>query len=428
MTTSGELAIRAAGPGLRARPRPSRALLRSGGIVFASTLAWHASNFLFNGLTARVLGPAMYGELAATISLLYVVTPLLVSLQTVASATATELAVRGDAGQLRLLVQAQRARLVWAGAAVAAAFTAGSGLGARFLHLGSPAPIAIVGVGLGLWILTHCQRGLLQGTQQFGRYAASTLVEAVSKIAFAAAAVVWVSNSAWGAATALPISAACGLVANAWLLRSLPTSTGAGRERVRVTGRPAATALTFVFLAILLAADVLAAKRYLTPHEAGVYAAVSLSGKAVYFATSALSLILFPIFSAGRARNASGRRPLVVGTAVIGAASSVLALCYFAEPLLVVHALYGRRYDAAAPYLGWIAFAFGAYALVYLFATYLLARRSPAGVAVLAVAVLAQLGGLFVTHGSVGAIVWVQVVVLGGAAAALGLVAFRETR
>jgi O-antigen/teichoic acid export membrane protein len=426
MTTSGEVALRAAHPGVLSRPWLPRALLRSGGIVFASTLAWHASNFLFNGVTARLLGPAKYGELAATISLLYVASPLLVSLQTVASATATELTVAGHTGQLRLLARAHRVRLIAAAAAIAAVFAAGSDLGAHFLRLGSPAPIAIVGVGLGISILTHCQRGLLQGTQQFGRYATSTLVEATSKIVFAVAIVAWISGSASGAAVAVPVSASCGLLANTWLLRALPRPTDDRHERVKVTGRPISTAATFVLLAILLAADVLAAKRYLPPHDAGVYAAVSLSGKAVYFSTSALSLILFPVFSAGRARNASGRRPLVAGSALIGLVSVALALCYFAEPRLVIHALYGRSYDAAAPYLGWIAFAFGAYALVYLFATYLLARRSLAGVVALGLAVVAQLAALFVAHGSVQTIVWVQVAVLGAAAVVLGAVAFRD--
>jgi O-antigen/teichoic acid export membrane protein len=113
---------------------------------------------------------------------------------------------------------------------------------------------------------------------------------------------------------------------------------------------------------------------------------------------------------------------------MIAGASGVLAAVYFAEPKPIVHVLFGAGYRGAAPYLGWIALAFGAYALVYLFATYLLAHRAHTGVALLATAVVAQVSALAVFHGSVGAIVAVQVAVLGVAALALAAAAARTAR
>jgi O-antigen/teichoic acid export membrane protein len=96
-----------------------------------------------------------------------------------------------------------------------------------------------------------------------------------------------------------------------------------------------------------------------------------------------------------------------------------LAALYFTFPELVIRPLFGAHYATAAPYLGWIAIAFAAYAIAYLAATYLLARDSRMGVSILGCAAFAQLTALYAFHSSIGQIVAVQVVVLGVAATAL---------
>jgi O-antigen/teichoic acid export membrane protein len=428
MTAATDVAVRAPRSEAWTRRRSRRSVVRRGAIVFASTLAWHASNFLFNGVTARLLGPARYGDLAATLALLYVVSPLLVSVQTVMSAAATELAVRGKIAEIRSLLRVQRGRVAIAATSVAGLMAAASPFVARFLRLDSPLPLVVIGIGLGLSITTHWQRGVLQGTNAFGRYAVSTLVEASTKIAAAVVTVGFISSTTTGAAAAVPISATFGLLVNVHLLRFLPRSDTPKYEVDRAGIQTAATAATFILLAVLLAADVVAAKRFLPAEAAGLYASISLAGKVVYFATSALSLLLFPVFTEQRARKVSEARPLLMGAAMIAGASAVLAAAYFTQPRLIVHVLFGAGYRGAASYLGWIAVAFGAYALVYLFATYLLAHRSHTGVALLGTAVAAQMSALTVFHGSVGAIVAVQVAVLGFAALALAVAVGRAGR
>jgi O-antigen/teichoic acid export membrane protein len=424
MTTAGEAYVGRRVAAVSAHRR-RKAFVRAGALVFASTLAWHASNFLFNGVTARLLGPARYSELAATIALLYVTSPLLVSIQTVASGTATSLVVSGRLDATRSLLGFYYRRLFVVAAVFAALAALASSAAARFLRLHSGLPIAIVAAGLSLSIVTHCQRGVLQGTQRFGRYAASTLVEATAKIVAIVLVAALVRPSVEGAALAVPAGAICGLVANTLLLRFLPRSRGEPRARPTVEGRPAATGATFILLALLLSADVLAAKRYLPAGLAGLYASVSLAGKAVYFATSAVSLFLFPVFSEQRVRNVDGRRSLVAATGAIALCSAALAALYFLAPEVVIRPLFGAHYDAAAPYLGWIALAFGGYAVAYLAATFLIARRSTAGVVVLGGAAFAQLTALYALHGSIGQIVAVQVVVLCAAAAFLLAAALR---
>jgi O-antigen/teichoic acid export membrane protein len=398
-----------------------RTLAGSGALVLGSTLAWHASNFVFNSATARILGPAGYGELAAIVAILYLASPLLVSVQTVASRTATSLVVAGHGHRIRGELRVYGRRLVFVGLVAAALLALGSGAIARFLRVTDGRPIAILGLALALSVVTHLQRGVLQGTRRFGRYAVSTLSEASTKVVLAVA-LAWMWRSVDGPVVGVVAAAGCGLAVNAVLLRFLPKGSDGGSRDAALPRGSGATVATFLLLSLLLSVDVLAAKRYLPAAESGLYAAVSLSGKAVFFATSAVSLYLFPSFSAERERNADGRRTLIWALAAVGGCSTVIAAAYFSAPSVVIRPLFGARYDAAGPYLGWIAIAFGGYAVAYLCATYLLARGRWVGPAVLAVAAVAPLGALYALHTTIARIVAVQVAVLGAAALALTLV------
>jgi O-antigen/teichoic acid export membrane protein len=206
----------------RPRRRARSRLLRAGVLVFASTLAWHASNFAFNAVTARLLGPSGYSELAAAVTILYVSSPVLTSIQTLMSRDATSLMVAARTDAIRAVVAARIRWIAIAGLLVAAAGAASSHLLAQFLHLRSGWPIVIVCGGLCLSGVTHCQRGALQGTQRFGRYAVSTLVEAVVKVTAAAVLVGLFSRSVGAAVASVPVAAACALVVNGALLRVLP--------------------------------------------------------------------------------------------------------------------------------------------------------------------------------------------------------------
>ena len=190
--------------------------------MFAATLLWHGSNFAFNSVAARMLGPAATASSLRQSRCSTSRAPLLVSIQTMTSSTATKLSVAGDLDGIRPLLAFHRRRLIVAGLVVAATIALTSSAAARFLRLDSGLPIAIVGVGLSLSLLTHSQRGVLQGTQRFGRYSLSTLVEASVKVIGAAVFVIWIWPSVDGAVIAIPMAAACSLVTNSLLLRFLP--------------------------------------------------------------------------------------------------------------------------------------------------------------------------------------------------------------
>jgi O-antigen/teichoic acid export membrane protein len=398
-------------------------LVRGSAFMFGATLLWHASNFIFNSVSARVLGPSDYGSLAAVIALFYLASPIFFSVQTVASRITTGLGVRGEWGRIRGLVGYYNVRVAFMGLLAAGTVALGSHTLATVLHFSSALPIALLGGLLPLGLVTHVQRGVLQGTQQFGRYAASALVEASVKIAGALVLLTWLWPSVEAAIMAILAGFVLALVANYGLLAFLPKG-GEHRPIAHPYRYSAVTLVCLGLLALLFSIDILAAKRYLDPEDAGLYAAISLCGKTVFFATSAVSWVMFPVFSVQQESGRDSRKHLTRALGFVFGISAAAIALYFLAPWLIVTPLFGTRYAAAGSYIGWMAIAATFYAAAYLTSLYLLSQNVATGAAVLGVVALMQLAGLEAFHASIGELIAVQVSVMAIAAFALGAVAF----
>jgi O-antigen/teichoic acid export membrane protein len=272
--------------------------------------------------------------------------------------------------------------------------------------------------------VTHLQRGVLQGTQAFGRYGLSAAFEGIVKVAIAAATLLFVARSETAAIVAIPVSAACAIGFNAGLLRFLPRPDGPVRPAEHPYRYSLFALATLLLLAVLQSADVIAGRHYLGAADAGLYAAVSLSGRVVFFATTSLTFFLFPIFSERQERGSDGRGTLLGGLAVVGVITALMVCAFVVSPELWVHLLFGDRFGASVGYIWPMGIAFGLYGAAYLTAMYLLSQRRHVGLGILGSVALLQLGGFYVFHGSIDRLIAVEIAVFAIALVSLVYVAF----
>jgi len=141
-------------------------LIRQNAILFVGGLVAGIGGFVFHAIAGRILGPAIYGQVAFLIALYAVGTaPALILIVVLARYTAT-LTASGDAGVRSLL--ARTTRLIAIPCLLAVLVTA---LMARpvavFEHLGSPIPVLILGFSIALIWQVAIPRGILQGLQRF---------------------------------------------------------------------------------------------------------------------------------------------------------------------------------------------------------------------------------------------------------------------
>jgi O-antigen/teichoic acid export membrane protein len=387
--------------------------VRAGAPVFAATMLWQLSNFVFNAAGARLLGPATYGSLAAAVGLLYLVNPILTTIQTVASRETTGYISSGRLSELRGAMWFYGWRLGGAGAVAFVALVAASPWISGFLKINTTGPVIVLAAALPLWCIALLQRGVFQGSQRFGRLAISTAVEAVAKIASAIALLTLFWRGATGGMLAVVIGATSALLVGALMLRYLPYSELRHVPRVHPARYTLITLATVVLLAVLLSTDTLAAKHYMSAETAGLYAGVSICGKIAYFITSVLSIYLFPLFSAHHDRGQDARKRLGMALAMILGGALLVAGIFSVAPQLVVTPLLGDRFGAAGQFVGLAGFAFGLYGCVYLCAMYLLAQRQAAVIAILGVAACGLIVGLYASHSTIPQVLHVLVVTFG---------------
>ncbi len=393
--------------------------VRAGAPVLAATLLWQMSNFVFNAAGARLLGPATYGSLAAAVGLLYLVNPIFTTIQTVASRETTAYISTGRWAELRGAMWFYGWRLGVAGMVACVALAAASPWISGFLKIDTTGPIIVLAAALPLWCIALLQRGVFQGSQRFGRLAISTAVEAIAKIASAIALLTLFWRGATGGMLAVVVGAASALLVGSLMLRYLPVGEVRHVPHVHPARYSLITLATLVLLAVLLSSDTLAAKHYLSPETAGLYAGVSICGKIVYFITSVLAIYLFPLFSAHHDRGEDARKTLGIALGTIVAGALVVAAVFSMAPQLVVLPLLGARFSAAGQFVGLAGIAFGLYGCVYLCAMYLLAQRQSAVIGVLAVAAVALLIGMHTSHSTIPQLLHVLIVTFGLTAAVL---------
>ncbi|MHB8469974.1 MAG: oligosaccharide flippase family protein [Gaiellaceae bacterium] len=400
-----------------------RTVVRGGAVLTVAQLAWHLSNLAYNSVCGRVLGPAHYGTLAAVVALLYIVSPVLLAIQTVISRLTSELVSRGDLGAVRTLLRTAVLRLGLVTAACVAAGIALSGPAASFLKLPQSRPLVILTVALGIALFAQLQRGVFQGASRFGRFAVAAFVESAVKVVAATLILTLVWKSESGAVFAIVVSSLAGTAVGWYLLRFLPQATPLPKLE-HVFRYSLATLATLTALSLLFSMDVVAAKHYLPPRMAGVYASVALLGKVAFFSTTAVTVLSFPFFSAHHEARTDARRPLAASLALIGALGLGVALVYRVAPWLVVRPVFGDAYASGERYVAWMAVAITLYSIAYQSAMYLLSQRMIRGVVALAVAVAAQLSLLYAMHAGIWTILGIQLGVLGASAAVLVVLAF----
>jgi len=158
--------------------------------------------------------------------------------------------------------------------------------------------------------------------------------------------------------------------------------------------------------------DVLIAKASLTPFDAGLYSAVALIGRAVFFLSWSVATVVFPVVALRHAKGESGHRVLAGGVvAVLGiGATCVVGALLFGGPVLGI--VLGPDYSGLSVPLAVYALSTTLFAVASLIASQHLATgRIRESWVVLAGAGL-QVALLLLWHNSIAQLIGAQLVAM----------------
>lgn len=350
--------------------RAQKTVWTGSAIMLAGSALVSLANFAYNISVAHLLGPAEFGHAAVAVTLLMLASCINLAFQMV---TAKLIARNPEPASRATVYRSLRVQAWSAGLALCLVLLLLSAQVASYLRLPSAALIEVLAVGMLFYIPLGVRRGGMQGTCRFFRLSVNLTVEAVVKLV-GALAFVAMGFGIMGAVGAISLS-----IFVAYLM---PCGDSALRAETKPTSPQVSfqegmqAIIFFIGQVIINNIDILLVKHYFVASEAGVYAAVALVGRLLYFATWSVTSAMFPVAAQTRVENES-RRTLWVPLLFIVGLSLVFVLLLAAFPDLVIGTLFGRgfHHPGLQTLLTMNAVATGTYALSVVLITYEMSRR-----------------------------------------------------
>ncbi|MBM3205357.1 hypothetical protein FJZ41_00695, partial [Candidatus Shapirobacteria bacterium] len=284
-----------------------------------------------------------------------------------------------------------------------------------FLHLPSFFPFMLVLVVFFISVFLTINRAFLQGLTRFVHFSLSAILEVLLKLLVAIGLVFWgfkVNGALFGFLVGGVIAYFYTLVPLRFVL------TGRQEEKIIPFKNKEffsfALPVFFSTLAFtsLYTTDVVLVRHFLPGHESGFYAALSVLGKIIFFATSPMVAVAFPLISERHAKGVRYRHLLWVSFFIISLISFLAILLYFLFPQFIIKLLYGTPYLEAAPYLGFFAIFLSFYSLCFLLVNFFLSIGKTKVVAFPLIAGLLQIILIWFFHQSLWQIIFISIILL----------------
>jgi O-antigen/teichoic acid export membrane protein len=331
------------------RARSSR-LVRQNLVLFVGGMFAGVGGFVYHLLAARLLGPAVYGEVASLVSAYLVGNGITYVITLVLARYAATLEAAGNSSALHHLMVRTSKLMVVPSVVALALLGVLAPLGADFLHLKSWVPVLWMLLAMVMIWQVGVPRGMLQGMQRFAALSVNQSVEMIVRVSLLVILLL-VGLGVTGAMVAVLAGAAVGYAAGMYTLRDILAAPG---ERVRLrtmAGFALTAAVGTLGILFLYNNDVILAKHYLNAHDAGIYGGLNKIETIIYFGTLSVSQVLYPRVVEAIAKDDHPARLLFLSAGIVLALGAVAVGLFAVAPKLIVSILYGDKFLVAARYM-----------------------------------------------------------------------------
>lgn len=327
-------------------------LIRDSFILFAASSLVNLSNFVFHSFASRMLGPDQYGVLVTLLAFIVIVAMPSLALQMTIVKKTSIFKAHGRPGSVEKLFRLTSIWFLAIGLACLLVFAAAGMLpgGLKdFFHIQDPALYYILGVISVLMLVLPVVRGILQGMQNFIGLGISLVIDAVTRLL---ALYVLVKVLSWGVRGAISTTLAGGFVSYVigfFLIAYIFRFKEDKDEVIRKTDLFSFALPVFFSMlgfALLSYIDVFMVKHFFNSHDAGLYSATSMIGKAFLYFPSAIAMTLFPKVSEGHELNRETKSLLYRSLGLTAAISFAGIIFCFFFPRLIIGIMFGEKFYA----------------------------------------------------------------------------------
>lgn len=393
---------------------------KSGAIMFVGHMTGSFMNYVYNLLMGRMLGPADYGVLAALMSLLYIVNvPSQAITTTITKYTAS---YKGEEKleRVRYLFGRLSKAFLMVGLLIFAFFVVASFPVAQFLKIqDSLLVIMLASLFIASTPMT-INNGVIYGLQEFPFIAGNSIFAALIKFSFA----VLLAKLGFGVKGAL-----VGLILSFYLpyfasflplkkLKKYALENDIPWKKMFIYSVP--VFIANMGLGLFTSFDIVLVKRFFSPYDAGIYSALSLTSRTIYFASTSIVTVMFSLVAEKFAKKSGHKSVFLASLGLVSAGCILATIIYSLFPRFVMRFFFGSKYLSAAPYLGLFAVFISIYSLCNLLVNYFLSVQQTKIVLFSLLAAGLQAGLIYFFHESFSQVVWSSVAASGGLLLVLG--------
>ncbi|PIS21662.1 hypothetical protein COT51_01495 [candidate division WWE3 bacterium CG08_land_8_20_14_0_20_41_15] len=341
-------------------------------IMFVGSMTGSFMNYVYNLFMGRLLEPEKYGILAALMSLLYIVNVPSSAITTTIIKYTSQYKGEEKFGKIKYMFRKLSKYFFFAGIVIFTVFAIFENKIAAFLKISDPLLVVMLASLFIASTPATINNGIINGLQKFPFIAGNSIFAAVTKLSIAIL-LVKLGFGVKGALVGLSLSFFL-----PYLLTFIPLSKlNKYKEELGIEwGKMAKYALP-VFLANLgmgffTNTDIVLVKRFFTPYEAGIFSALSLTSRTIYFASTSVVTVMFALVAERFAKKTDYKKIFLTSLGFVGLGCALCTAIYSIFPQFVMKFFFGVKYLEASKYLGMFALFISIYAISFLLINYFL--------------------------------------------------------
>ncbi len=382
--------------------------LFSGSLVMI--LGTNLANFFayfYHVVIGRIFGPENYGELAATLSLIGMVAAAI----TFFSMVVIKFVSSADEKEQKKLFGWFVSRGLILGAIICVVSFLLTGPISSFMHVDRKI-IVLMGPILLVTLVSLVFKGFLQGVLKFKENVIVNNVEMAGRLVFALV-FIYLGFQVFGAILGLLVSCALGVILGRYYLKDFKFSgiSDKALDMSKIISYSAPILLASIAINAILSADVILAKHFFEAKEAGIYASAATIGRIIFFGTSPISSVMFPMVSSRHAKGEPYVKIFLLSLGMTILAGGAALLLFLILPKLVVGSLYGSNFSDASSNIFWYGLFMLFFSLANVILNYYLSIGRTKVTVLAVIAAIAQSMGIWLFHSSIFAIIQVSTLV-----------------
>lgn len=354
-------------------------LIYGSSIVVIGNLSANFFNFLFNVFMTRNLSNADYGVLASIISVISF--PALIAAATIPLVInfAGTFFAQGKLDMARAFYYKIMKFFFILSLFLFVSFLLFIPSLSNFLHINDTPLLIMTSFIIFLGIISVINTAFIQAKLAFGSQVMVSMVGAIAKLGIGVPAVL-LGFMVSGAVGAIFLSAILAYIVSFIPLKFIfqknlkkPKVSVSTRELLNY-GIP--SMLTWIGLTSLISIDILLVKHYFDPTSAGIYAGMALIGKVIYYVSSPIGSVMFPMVVQKYSNNESFSSTFKLSLVLVFTPSVILTVLYFLFPDPAILFFTKKTENlVVSPLLGLFGIFMSLYTLLFIIANFYLSIK-----------------------------------------------------